>query len=187
MKGDVAILSGQSSAPNLQGRVKGALSVLQGYPGIRVLPTLFCEDRADKAVEQIRATMASHPDLRGWIMVGGWPLFVDGALDSVRDFKRTKVVSVDALPAERGYVRKGQVYCLVGQRCFAWGEESVRILDNLRTGKKTDYPAFVDSRYDLVYAAPTEAQRRAAEARGVKAYSVDEYDKLWAGWEGHGP
>jgi ribose transport system substrate-binding protein len=185
MKGEIGILSGQSSAPNLQGRVKGVLSVLnkKDFPGVTILPTLFCDDKQDVAVEKISQTMAKHPDLRGWVFVGGWPLFVDGALNAVKDPARTKVVSMDALTPERAYVRSGQVYCLVAQRCFAWGEESVKILENLRTKKKTEYPPFLDAGYDLVFKEPTAAQRKDAEARGIKAFSVGDYDKLWDTWE----
>ncbi len=183
MTGEVAIMSGQSSAPNLQVRVAGAKSVLnsQDFPNLKILPVLYCDDKGEKGIEQIRTTMESHPDLRGWIMVGGWPLFFDGALDSVKDPDRTKVVAVDALPKQWDYVEAGQVQCLVAQRCFAWGSESVHILENLRTGAKT-YPDFVASGYDLVFKAPTAAQRDDAKQRGLGCYSVAEYKEQWDKW-----
>jgi len=180
----VAILSGQSSAPNLQNRVKGAKKYLNrgDFPGVKFLPVLYCDDDSEVSVEQIRTTMAAHPDLRGWIMVGGWPLFLDGALDSIKDFNRTKVVSVDALEKQWDYLENGQVYCLVAQKCFGWGEQSVRILHDLLTGTKTDYGEFVNSGYDLVYLNPTDAQRKDAKQRGIECYSLEEYKQLWEQW-----
>lgn len=181
-QGEVAILSGQSSAPNLRNRVKGVTDYLQQEaPRIRVLPTLFCDDKIDVAVEQIQTTMRAKPDLRGLLFVGGWPLFADNALEGVKDFKRTIVVSVDALPKQREYLRSGQVYCLIGQKCFGWGEESVKVLEDLRTGAKTDYGPFIDSGYDLVFNNPTAGQRALAQ-NNIKVYSAGEYDKQWDEW-----
>ena len=115
MQGQVAILSGQASAPNLQDRVAAARMELAKYPNVGILDTLFCDDREDVALEKIRLTMDIHPDLRGWIMVGGWPLFRPNALDPIKSFDRTKVVAVDALPVEVDYLERGQVACLLVQ------------------------------------------------------------------------
>ena len=177
-----AIMSGQPSAPNLQSRVEGVMSVIDEYPGVKVLPTLFCDDKSDVAVDKIRNTMAANPNLRGWLMVGGWALFVDGALDSITDRERTKVVAVDALEQQWQYLENGQAYCLVAQRPFAWGEESVKILYDLVTGKKTDYPDFVESGFDLIFNDPSEEIRAAAEAAGKSIYSLAEYAEVWKEW-----
>jgi ribose transport system substrate-binding protein len=106
MDGEVAILSGQASAPNLQDRVTAAKEQLAKYPRIRVLPTLYCDDSSDRAIEQLRTTMEAHRDLRGWVFLGGWPLFRPNALDPVLDFKRTRIVGVDALPDQVDYLEK---------------------------------------------------------------------------------
>jgi len=179
----IGIISGQSSAPNLQNRVKGVMSVLNKFPGIKVLPTQFCDDKPEQGVQQINTVMAANPDLRGWVMVGGWPLFApSGALDAIRDPKRTKVICTDALEPQWKYLEAGQCEVLVAQRPFSYGEESVKILDNLRTGKKTDYPPIQEAAYDLVYKSPTAEQKAAAEKAGVKAYALDDYKKQWAEW-----
>jgi ribose transport system substrate-binding protein len=179
---EIALLSGQSSAPNLQNRVKGVMSVLDKSPGLKVLPTLFCDDKSEKAVEQIKTMTAAHPNLRGWVMVGGWPLFAKNALDGIRDRARTKVICTDALEQQWEYLESGQCEVLVAQRPFSYGEESIKILDNLRTKKKTDYPPVQEAAYDLVYKEPTSPQKAAAEKSGVKAWSLADYKKQWAEW-----
>jgi ribose transport system substrate-binding protein len=182
MKGEIAVISGQSSAPNLQGRVKGVLDALdaQDYPGITFLPILYCDDNTPKSIDEIRTTMQAHPKLRGWIFVGGWPLFASHALDGV-DPKITAVVSMDSLPQEWPYLKSGQVYCLVGQKYFGWGEQSVDILEGIRTGANKNPPPFVDSGYDLLFSKPTAAQRALAHGN-VSVYSEPEYEKQWAVW-----
>jgi len=181
MSGEVAIMSGQPSAPNLQGRVKGALSVLAQFPGIKVLPTVNCDDNIAKSVEEVRTTMAAHPNLRGWIMVGGWPLFAQKALDPIPNFNRTKVVSVDALDKEWPYLQNGQVYCLLGQKLFGWGQVSIKTLHDYVTGKNKNPPAFINSGYDLVFNNPTAADQALAKGN-VKVWSLDDYKKQWAEW-----
>src|SRR5438874_1562478 len=47
MQGQVAILSGQASALNLQDRVAAARMELAKYPNVGILDTLFCDDRED--------------------------------------------------------------------------------------------------------------------------------------------
>jgi ribose transport system substrate-binding protein len=178
----IGIISGQASAPNLQARVKGVMSVLQAQAGIKVLPTLFCDDKADKAVQQIATTMSAHPDLRGWVMVGGWPLFAANALDSIRDPKRTVVICTDALEPQWQYLEHGQCRVLVAQRPFSYGEESIKILDNLRTGKKTDYPPVQEAPFDLVYKEAGSEEKTRAEKAGIKAYSLAEYQQQWKEW-----
>lgn len=178
----IAVMSGQASAPNLQARVRAALEVLEQYEGLQVLPTLFCDDKGDLAKQQIDTTMAANPELRGWIMVGGWPLFVDGALDAIRDRERTRVVCTDALEPQWQYLEKEQCEVLVAQRPFSYGEESIKILDNLRTGRKVDYPPFLEAPYDLVFKEPSAQQRAAAKAMGVQAFSLAEYREQWAAW-----
>jgi ribose transport system substrate-binding protein len=187
-KGEVAILSGQSSAPNLQNRVKGVVDTLKAKaPGMTVLPILYCEDSSDKAVELIQTTLRSKPDLRGFVFVGGWPLFVDNALEAVKDPKRTIVVSADTLPKEIEYLEKGQVACLIGQKYFGWGEESVKTLEAIRTGQKpqTGPNGFIDAGFDLVFKSPTPAQRALAKGN-VRVFSVDEYKKQWQDWASKG-
>jgi ribose transport system substrate-binding protein len=78
---------------------------------------------AAKTVQQVQN---ANPEITGWAMVGGWPLFTENALDGVYD--KAKVVSVDTLPQQLDYVRKGQVQVLVGQDRYGWGYQSVKFL-----------------------------------------------------------
>lgn len=184
MSGKVAILSGQESAPNLRGRIEGAMEILKAHSNLTILPVLYCNDSATTAIDQIRVTMQANPDLRGWVMVGGWPLFQTDALVSIKDPNRTKVVCMDALPQQWEYLENGQVACLVAQKCFGWGEQSIQILYNLCTGAKkpSDYPKLLDSGYDLVYKSATAEQAKAKSER-VGVYSLADYKSQYDAWE----
>jgi ribose transport system substrate-binding protein len=140
-KGKVAILAGNQNAPNLQNRVKGARDEAAKYPGIQILGAFnHVETPQDAAAEVIRVNNA-YPDIQGWAMIGGWPLFTQTLLTDL-DPKRIKVVSVDALPAQLAYVDKGVVPVLLAQSVYLWGDIGVRtIVDKIYF--KKDVPPMI--------------------------------------------
>src|SRR5207302_2033775 len=73
----------------------------------------------------------AYPDIQGWAMIGGWPLFTSTLLTDLNPNK-IKVASVDALPEQLAYVDKGVVPVLPAQSVYLWGDVGVRtIVDEL--------------------------------------------------------
>lgn len=134
-KGRVAILAGNQNAPNLRKRVEGVKAAAAQYPGIGIVDTFFhSETPQDAAAEMVRATNA-YPEITGWALVGGWPLFTKTLLTDL-DPKKLKVVSVDALPAELVYIDKGLAPVLLAQPVYLWGQKSVdAIIDEVHFKK----------------------------------------------------
>jgi ribose transport system substrate-binding protein len=132
-KGRVAILS-SLGADNLQQRTEGAKSALAAAPGVEVVEVYDVKDDAVRAAEIIASATQAHPDLDGWLSVGGWPVFLRNALDPV-DPARTRVVAFDTIPPAPALVREGKVQLLVGQKYFGWGYESVKLLAALARGE----------------------------------------------------
>ncbi len=127
-KGVVAILAGNQTAPNLQKRVVGAKKAAKKYPGITVKGTYYHKETPQDAAAKVEQVMEANPDITGWAMIGGWPLFTDNALKW--EPGTIKCVSVDALPAELAYLRSGHVQLLLAQQCYEWGYRSVEHLIN---------------------------------------------------------
>lgn len=126
-KGKVAILAGNQNAPNLQRRVQGVKNEAAKHPGIQIVGVFnHIETPQDAAAEVIRVNNA-YPDIRGWAMVGGWPLFTQTLLTDL-DPNKQKVVAVDALPAELPYVEKGITPVLLAQPVYKWGYVGVETL-----------------------------------------------------------
>jgi ribose transport system substrate-binding protein len=140
-KGSVAILAGNQNAPNLRKRVDGVKQEAAKYPGIKIVDTFYhIETPQDAAAEVIRAQNA-YPQIQGWAMIGGWPLFTPTLLTDL-DPNRIKIVAVDALPAELAYVEKGLAPVLLAQPTYLWGYESVqRIVDKVHL--KRDVPEII--------------------------------------------
>lgn len=137
-QGTYAILTGVAGAYNLEERMRGIEEKLKEMnSGLQLLQKVYCEDDIAKSVQLIEQFMRAHPDLGGWAMVGGWPLFTNNALAPIDPPGNCKVVAVDTLPEMWPYIEKGYVEALIGQKIYHWGAESVRILmDSIVNGKQ---------------------------------------------------
>ena len=162
-KGTVAILAGSQNAPNLQMRVRGVREAAAKYPGITIKDAYYHKETAQDAAAKIEQVMNANPDITGWALIGGWPLFTDNALKWPAG--TVKCVSVDALPAELAYIRNGQVPILLAQQCYAWGHRSVELLIDKVVFKK-DPPAI----------------KEVSSLIPVTAANVDEFAKNWDKW-----
>jgi ribose transport system substrate-binding protein len=164
-KGTVAILAGNQSAPNLQSRVAGAKQALAKYPNMKLNdPGVFYHvETPEKAAEAVLSAQNANPGIQGWAFIGGWPLFTTDALKWPAG--SIKVASVDALPAQLGYLRDGHVEVLLAQDCYGWGTKSVELL--LDKILKNQNPP------DVLVVDPLTR---------VTKENVDEYGKHWEQW-----
>jgi ribose transport system substrate-binding protein len=136
--GKVAVLAGNPTAPNLQRRVAGIKNGAKRHSGIKIVDVFHHVERPMDAAEELLRINEAHPDLKGWAMVGGWPLF-DSQLSSavLTDLKarNLKVVAIDALPEQLVYVDEG-VAVLFAQPVYDWGTVSIKtIVDKLHFKK----------------------------------------------------
>lgn len=148
-KGKIALLMGTPGAPNLEERKNGLLEFLKEYPDITVAAIEYCYDDVNKGVAGMEAVMQAHHDLKGWVLIGGWGIFTPppGPFVKKKPGELT-VIAFDALPEELEYVRQGYVQALIGQKLWEWGYESVRMLKDIKEGKKL--PSVIDSGVDIV-------------------------------------
>jgi len=126
-KGKAGILAGNENAPNLQARARGASAEAAKHPGIQILGPFHHGETPQDATAELQRENKAHPDLKGWAMVGGWPLFGTSLLNDP-NATRFKIVAVDALPAELAYVEKGVVPVLLAQPVYQWGYVGVQTI-----------------------------------------------------------
>ncbi len=135
-KGNVAILAGNQNAPNLRKRADGVIKEAKKYPGIKVVGTFFHIETPQDAAAEVVREMNAHPEISGWAMIGGWPLFTKTLLTELNP-EKVKVVAVDALPAQLPYVEKGIAPVLLAQPTYNWGYVSVeKIVDKMYLKKE---------------------------------------------------
>ncbi|MBI3852505.1 MAG: substrate-binding domain-containing protein [Verrucomicrobia bacterium] len=141
-EGIVAAIDGNPNASNLQQRGAGFRSAAKKHPGIKLLDLYYHKETPQDAVAKIEQVMQANPDITGWGLLGGWPLFTDNAL---RWSPGTiKCVAVDALPPELPYVRSGHVQLLLSQDVYGYGYRAVEHLINKLHFKK-DPPRVMDN------------------------------------------
>ncbi|HEY2422465.1 MAG TPA: substrate-binding domain-containing protein [Chthoniobacterales bacterium] len=162
-KGVVAILAGNQNAPNLQKRVQGVKEEAKKYPDIKILDTYYHKETPQDAAAKVEQVMQAHPEVTGWAMIGGWPLFTDNALKFAPG--SVKVVAVDALPAQLGYLKSGHVQVLLAQQVYEWGSKSVDMLYDKVAENKDPPSSFVKG-----------------ELIPVTKDNVDAYAENWKKW-----
>ena len=162
-KGVVAILAGNQNAPNLQKRVEGAREEAKNHPNIKILDAYYHKETPQDAAAKVEQVMQAHPEITGWAMIGGWPLFTDNALKFPPG--SVKVVAVDALPAQLGYLKSGHVQVLLAQQVYEWGTKSVDMLYDKVADNKNPPSTFVKG-----------------ELIPVTKENVDEYAENWKKW-----
>ncbi len=162
-KGVVAVLAGNPNAPNLQKRVAGVKQEAAKYPGIKIRDVYYHKETPQDAAAKVEQVMQANPDITGWAMIGGWPLFTENALKWQPG--TVQCVSVDALPAQLAYIKSGHVPVLLAQQCYEWGHRTVELLIEKIVDKKN----------------PPAVKEVSALVPVTKA-NVDEFGKNWTKW-----
>src|SRR5690606_29705580 len=95
--GTVAVLTGNPAASNLAARVQGVVEEANNWEGVNIKQVYsFTPETATEAVAKMQQVQSANPDINGWALVGGWPLYTDNALDGI--YENAKIVSMDPLP-----------------------------------------------------------------------------------------
>ncbi|MEO6183841.1 MAG: substrate-binding domain-containing protein [Verrucomicrobiota bacterium] len=162
-KGVVAAIDGNPNAANLQKRAAGFRAAAKKYPGIKLLDVFYHKETPQDAVAKIEQVMQANPDIAGWGLLGGWPLFTDNALKWKPG--TVKCVCVDALPQQLKYVRSGHVPLLLSQDVYGYGYRAVEHVINKVHFKKDPAKVMDDS-----------------PLTPVTKENVDEFAKNWEKW-----
>ena len=111
------------------------------YPNMKIVDTFYhVETPQDAAAEVVRVQNA-YPQIQGWAMIGGWPLFTQTLLTRPRseegeDRRRRRA------PGRARLRRKGLAPVLLAQPTYLWGYVSVQqIFDKVQL--KQDVPAII--------------------------------------------
>lgn len=137
-EGKIAILGGSEAATNLQQRITGIKKAAAKYSGIEIVGTYYHPETETDAINIMQKVQEEYPDLKGWVMVGSWPMFGQ-KLKSIIQPGKIKIVAVDALPIQLEYIEKNYVQVLFGQPTFKWGEISVEaVINKIYLKKKVD-------------------------------------------------
>jgi ribose transport system substrate-binding protein len=139
-KGQVAVLAGNPNSNNLKARAEGARKGFAKSPEIEFVGVVNHVETPADAVSEILKFDTAHPQLTGWAMIGGWPLFRSSqspAMMAEIQKRNLKVVAVDALPEELVYLERGLVPVMWAQPVYDWGTIGVSTIVDKVLLKKT--------------------------------------------------
>jgi ribose transport system substrate-binding protein len=131
-KGEVAIITGQLGAVNLNERIAGIKQGLAKYPDIKIVETQGTDDDLAKGVSVTETTLRAHPQLKGIFGVSqvGGPA-VAKVLDT-KEFGAKKgqleVLAFDDLPDTVKGVKDGTIQGIMVQRPVTMGRLAVEHL-----------------------------------------------------------
>lgn len=155
-KGEVAIVTGQLGATNLNERIAGVKKALAEYPDIKVVATEGTEDDLAKAVSVTEAIFRAHPNLSGIFgvsQVGGPAVAKVMNTKEFADKKgNVKVFAFDDLPDTIKGVKDGFIQGIMVQRPVTMGRLAVEHLVAQITGEETD-PKNIDTGVTVVDAS----------------------------------
>jgi ribose transport system substrate-binding protein len=159
--GKVCSIQGNPGADNILRRAQGWRDSLSGQKGLAELKgeggwtevagcPVFTNDDGAKGVQAMTDILAANPDLVGFGIMGGWPLF--GAPQPYRDLFRPMadkiaknefvIGAADTIGEEVAIAKEGLVTALVGQRPFEMGYKAPTVMISLIKGEKVDDPVF---------------------------------------------
>ncbi len=128
-KGEVAIVTGQLGAVNLNERIDGIKKALAKYPDIKLVATEGTEDDLAKAVSVDEALFRGHPNLKGIFGVSqvGGPSVAKVMATKEFGAKKAavKVFAFDDLPDTVKGVKEGFIQGIMVQRPVTMGKLSV--------------------------------------------------------------
>ena len=154
--GEVAIVTGQLGAANLNERIAGIKKALEKYPDIKIVATEGTEDDLAKAVSVDEALFRGHPNLKGIFgvsQVGGPSVAKVLATKEFASKKETvKVFAFDDLPDTVKGVKEGFIQGIMVQRPVTMGKLSVDHLLAQIDGKEPS-PADIDTGVTVVDAS----------------------------------
>jgi ribose transport system substrate-binding protein len=131
-QGEVAIITGQLGAVNLNQRIAGIKKELAKYPGIKIVETQGTEDDLAKGVSVTETTLRAHPQLKGIFGVSqvGGPAVAK--VLNTKEFGAMKgklqVFAFDDLPDTLKALKEGYIQGIMVQRPVTMGRLAVEHL-----------------------------------------------------------
>ena len=155
-KGEIAIVTGQLGASNLNERIDGVKEALAKYPNIKVVATEGTEDDLAKAVSVTEALLRGHPNLAGIFGISqvGGPAVAKVLAENefAAEKGKLKVFAFDDLPDTIKGVKEGFIDGIMVQRPVTMGKLAVENLVNQIKGTG-DAPKDIDTGVTVVDAS----------------------------------
>ncbi|MFM0436912.1 sugar-binding protein [Paraburkholderia strydomiana] len=152
-QGEVAIITGQLGAVNLNERIAGIKKGLAKYPGIKIVETQGTDDDLARGVSVVETTLRAHPQLKGIFGVSqvGGPAVAK--VLNTKEFGTMKgkleVLAFDDLPDTLKGLKEGYIQGIMVQRPVTMGSLAVEHLVSQIQGQEAQ-PKDIDTGVTVV-------------------------------------
>jgi len=131
-QGEVAIITGQLGAVNLNERIAGIKKGLAKYPGIKIVETQGTDDDLARGVSVVETTLRAHPQLKGIFGVSQVGAPAVAKVLNTKEFGTMKgkleVLAFDDLPDTLKGLKEGYIQGIMVQRPVTMGSLAVEHL-----------------------------------------------------------
>ncbi|AIM16884.1 sugar-binding protein [Neobacillus sedimentimangrovi] len=134
---NVAIITGSFNKNHQRQRVQGFKDAIQSEKGIRIVAIEESQISRVRAFEKAYQILQEHPEVTAFF--GTSALDGIGVAEVVEKFnkqKRIYIIGFDLLKETQKYIRKGTIQATVVQEPFEMGYRAVKMMIELREGKK---------------------------------------------------
>lgn len=135
-QGAIAILADAQSSLEMAGLMEGVNQRLASEDNtMSIAKTVYCEGDPESAWQLIDETQRSHPEIRGWLWLGPWPMLAQAPKFDL--FQGVKIVSLGFSEKTLPFLEQQKIDALIGRDNTAWGADIVRILMDVVDEEKT--------------------------------------------------
>ncbi len=150
-KAKVTVMTGVVGAFNLDERIRGFKEGIKGS-NIEILSVQACDDNIEKSQEILNTYTPGHPEMDAWLIVGGWPFIAPPeGVPELKKFRERggKVVIIDTFEPMLKFMKQTPPYAdvMIGQDFFAMGEIGVKMIYDIKNGKKVDPTVYTPLEY----------------------------------------
>lgn len=133
--GDIAVVIGSLSAPNLNQRLDGLKEALAAYPGIRIVATEESGESVAQAQNRAETLLQANPGLKGMVGIGGSDLpGIAGALKAAGQCGDVTAVGFDVVDQGVAAMKDGCAQALISQRPYGMTAQALEVLQKLHEG-----------------------------------------------------
>jgi len=145
-KGKMGVLGHLAGTMDTRERVGGFVDAIkQGFPGIKLLETVYGDGDPQKSLDKARDMMTAHPDLAAFYATyEGGAIGLALAVEQKKKVGKVKIIGFDSSEQEIDYLKKGVIQGFVVQNPFQIGYLGVKTMYEHLAGIK-QAPARIDT------------------------------------------
>lgn len=142
-KAKIGIVTGAIDADNLNQRIDGFKKAIAGNAGMKVVDLQPGNSDLLQATEKTQSMLQAHPEINAMFGVSAECAIAIGKIVKEKNLVgKVKIVGFDDMAETIDYIKSGVVYGTTVQKNYQMGYMGIKLLADLKAGKKLDKQIF---------------------------------------------